>query len=224
MVTNGIMEEWRDYRDTIYAISNFGFVKNSTTGLILSSTVTRQGYHRLSIWEGKKPRTVAVHRLVAEMFLEQPTGCEIVNHIDGNPGNNRVDNLEWVTISANVQHAYETGLAKRGEDSVVAKLTEADVLRIVDCMIAKMSVVETAKMFGMSAAAISHIWNGKTWKHVKRPLQVTKNYKGKLSATDIPLIRGMFEEGLTDTQIAAKYGLASASIGNIRRGKNWSNY
>lgn len=219
-----MVEEWRTYKDTVYAISNFGFVRNVVTDLILSSTITRQGYHRISLWENRKSRTVAVHRLVAEMFLEQPDGANVVNHIDGNPGNNRVDNLAWTTISENIQHAYDTGLAKRGEDCVVAKLTEADVLKIVDCMLIKMSVAETAKMFGVSAAAISHIWNGKTWKHVKRPLQVTKNYKGKLVASDIPLIRAMFKEGLTDTQIAAKYSLASASIGNIRRGKNWVNY
>ncbi len=48
-----------------------------------------------------------VQHLVARMFMDpKPEGHEI-NHIDGNPSNNRLDNLEWVTHSENVKHAYQ---------------------------------------------------------------------------------------------------------------------
>lgn len=58
------------------------------------------------------PKRVAVHRLVAFAWINQPeTNRHVwINHKDGNKANNHRDNLEWTTISQNIQHAFDTGL------------------------------------------------------------------------------------------------------------------
>ena len=53
---------------------------------------------------------INIHRLVAGAFIPKPAGHTVVNHLDGNKRNNHVSNLEWVTTSKNIQHAYDTGL------------------------------------------------------------------------------------------------------------------
>ena len=54
-----------------------------------------------------------IHRLIAEAFIQNPENKPYVNHIDGNSHNNAASNLEWVTVSENVAHAWATGLIPR---------------------------------------------------------------------------------------------------------------
>jgi len=64
-------------------------------------------------------KRVAVHRLVALAWLPEPKENQVwVNHKDGIKSNNDYLNLEWTTISENIQHAYNTGLkvSKKGKE------------------------------------------------------------------------------------------------------------
>lgn len=78
-------------------------------GKVLSQTVAAtRGYCQVSLSVDGKAHKVYVHRLVAEAWL---SGCdETVNHKDGNKLNNDVSNLEWVSHSDNLRHAFATGL------------------------------------------------------------------------------------------------------------------
>jgi hypothetical protein len=64
-------------------------------------------YFRVVLRDGDKRKSISVHRLVANTFIRNTCGYPVVNHIDGNKQNNRVENLEWCTRSQNVKHAIQ---------------------------------------------------------------------------------------------------------------------
>jgi hypothetical protein len=57
------------------------------------------------VYQGVRSKC-SVHRLVAEAFLARVTGCNVVNHLDNNPLNNDVSNLEWTTPLGNTRHYH----------------------------------------------------------------------------------------------------------------------
>lgn len=72
----------------------------------------------------------SVHHLVLEAFVGlRPSGLEC-NHKDGNPSNNRLDNLEWVTPHRNNEHKNEIGHTTEGTKNGNAIYTTEDVLLI----------------------------------------------------------------------------------------------
>lgn len=96
-------------------------------GRILKCFVNHDGYIRVALSKNSKVKKVAVHRLVAESFLENPNQYPVVNHIDEVKDNNEVSNLEWCTQSENVLHgngiekmmSSEKWKATRGERGLV---------------------------------------------------------------------------------------------------------
>lgn len=65
---------------------------------------------RVDLWKNSRHTTFLVSRLIASTFISNPFNKPCINHIDGEPLHNNVENLEWVTYSENVNHAMNTGL------------------------------------------------------------------------------------------------------------------
>lgn len=59
------------------------------------------GYKIVNLWKDNKGKFFYVHRLVAEVFIPNPSNLPQVNHIDENKANNCVENLEWCNNSYN---------------------------------------------------------------------------------------------------------------------------
>lgn len=75
-------------------------------GRILSTRKNKQGYIQVDMCEDGVSYGRFVHVLLAETFIPNPNKLPIVNHIDENPSNNDLDNLEWCDYSYNAKHRY----------------------------------------------------------------------------------------------------------------------
>jgi hypothetical protein len=79
---------------------------------ILKTNSKYDRYLKVCLYKNNIGKYRTIHRLVAEAFIENNNNYKIINHIDGNRLNNRVDNLEWCTQKHNVKEAWKNGLSK----------------------------------------------------------------------------------------------------------------
>lgn len=114
-------EVWKpiDGYNGLYAVNNMGRVYSLRRNKILKPRRMPTGYLRVNLPSPKlSQRDVYIHRLVADAFCEHPEGCDVVNHIDNDPANNRADNLEWCTQRDNVIYAMEQGRVPRYPNNI----------------------------------------------------------------------------------------------------------
>lgn len=108
------MEEWKQYRDTNYEVSNLGNVRNKETQRLKTQFYKYNGekendYVRVSLYLDGKDKIIPVHRMVAECFLENFNENLEVNHKNNMRWDNRADNLEMVTREQNYQYSLTKG-------------------------------------------------------------------------------------------------------------------
>jgi hypothetical protein len=163
-----------------YRIGNDGSVWSAWVRAVGSGT--RHQYVIGAIWRLLQPkpqksghirvkltgrRMFLVHRLVLELFVGPcPPGMECC-HNDGNPGNNRVDNLRWGTRQSNADDRIVHGTNRHGEQHYAARLTAADVIRMrADHARGAARICDLAARHRIAAAHVSAVIYRKKWKHV----------------------------------------------------------
>lgn len=110
-----------------YEISEKGELRNSISGRLLKPKINKKGYVYYTVSCDGVLRDISAHRAVAISFLENPDDLEQINHIDGNKTNNHYSNLEWMTQSQNMKHAFENNLLNFSSIEVpVIQLTKDD--------------------------------------------------------------------------------------------------
>lgn len=98
-----------------YRVSDHGDVVSLCSGRErpVKQFVQGSGYYQVQLFKAPGDHFKAlVHRLVAKAFIPNPDSLPQVNHKDGNKLNNAVENLEWVSASDNIRHAYAIGLQR----------------------------------------------------------------------------------------------------------------
>ncbi len=130
-------------------------------------------YQRVTLSNGPQDTGFrAVHRLVAHAFIGPCPAGYVVNHKDGDPSNNRVENLEYVTQHENVLDSWRRGRqpAHRGMTTHFAKLTDNDVIQIRRLRSEGVTYSAIAAQFNTKPANVWHICIGRTWKHLLQRL------------------------------------------------------
>lgn len=103
-----------------YLINRLGVIKSIKPGTKYKSHLKPSncgsGYPSVCLVNESGNKTQTVHRLVAKAFIPNPLNKRTVNHINGKKGDNRAENLEWLTHGENNKHSYDIGLSDHLRD------------------------------------------------------------------------------------------------------------
>jgi hypothetical protein len=127
-----------------------------------------KGYFTVKLSCKGKKWTFQIHGLVLNAFKGKRPENAHGRHLDGNPENNDLSNLEWGTISENQRDRIRHNTHMRGERHVNSKLTTEKVVEIKNGLRdGTKTYAELADMFGVSISTISFIKQGKNWGWLK---------------------------------------------------------
>ena len=162
-----------------YTITEKGIITNTHTNYIIKPYTTKLGYVLVDLYSSEKKKIVKcyMHRLLMEHFVPNPENKKEVNRKDGDKTNYSLDNLEWVTPSENVQHAYDTGLNK----GVPKKMSDAKIAEAYSRFMQGTEFEYLLEDYGVCAAVMSvHINRYVTKNNLQNEYKTELNRQKKL--------------------------------------------
>lgn len=123
-------------------------------------------YVTVALCSSGKAKTHQVHTLVLTAFNRPPNDNEECDHQDFNRGNNKLPNLRWLTHHGNVAHSTTNGRIPSGERSAAAKLTERQVVRIRERVLAGETQRSVAAEYGITQQHVHRLATRKRWAHL----------------------------------------------------------
>ena len=171
------MEIWKSITgyEGYFEVSNLGnfrskdrFIRYKQNGIRkypgkpLKTETIVEGYQRVVLMkEGVKKRFMC-HRIVAQEFIPNPNNKPFINHIDGNPANNKVENLEWCTQEENEQHSVNS-LGKTMKGKTYPK---------------KIKCVETDVVYSSMNQCIQALGNNACIEGLNKAIRANRQYHG----------------------------------------------
>lgn len=135
----------------------------------------KDGYLKTAMRDDSgKRKYLRVHRVVAMTFLENPNNYPVVNHKNGIKSDNRLNNLEWCSISENTKHGFRVlGREPVHSTSIKIKLIniETNEVKIFEEM------SQASKELGVSLTAISSYFKRK--ERLGYKATILKKYRGE---------------------------------------------
>ena len=84
-----------------YLIFEDGVVMNTLIGKEMKARIDKYGYKQIGLRNGKKQKFFTIHRLIALAYIPNPDNKPVVDHINRNTQDNRIENLRWATYKEN---------------------------------------------------------------------------------------------------------------------------
>lgn len=200
-------EIWRPIEgyEEFYEVSNLGNVRSNDRyvwngkvyykkkGRVLKKTKTTTGYWKVELYKNGTRKSKRVHRLVAKAFIPKVKGRNLINHKDGNPLNNRVENLEWCNQGENMQHAYNIGLIKSNFTNNKEKILDEYITN------KKTNVAKLSRKYNCSSTSIRELLK-KHGIRIRDSGEVRKRY----DINRKELVK-LFNKGLSNKEIAKRF-------------------
>jgi hypothetical protein len=217
---NGV--EFKRYNDTYY-ISSKGLVFHASKNNIIPVHINKKGYSQIS--------PDVIHRAVYKVWKgDIPEGLTI-NHKDGNKCNNDIDNLEAITNSENIRHAFETGLQPS------ARWKESQVYQVCGLLEKNTQFKEIANTLGCFTDNDQHFLRrliyrlryDTAWKDISAKFNI-KNYDYEndnshrsISVEIVYRICELLESGLGNIEVSNKLNVKPGIVKEIRNGVTYKN-
>lgn len=124
-----------------------------------------KGYPHISVGRNPKKR-IPIHKIVGTAFNgPRPSGM-VTRHLDGNPFNNRADNLKWGTQKENTQDRIRHGRNNLGENNPRTPFKNRDVLEIRSLFSGGLGKDQLAAKFNVTVPCIHGIVTRLKWNHI----------------------------------------------------------
>lgn len=181
-----MQEIWKYIKgfEGMYQVSNLGRVRSvdrfDSMGRLHKSDIKAirdngHGYKVVQMYKDNKPKIGYIHRLVATAFIENPDNKPEVHHIDSDRGNNKLENLQWVTSKENnnfPEHIKsmkknpnwlknsKSAMAKAREKAIVVNSYRTRFTR-GGVSLEFSSLAEGARQLGLDKGCCTRVANGK---------------------------------------------------------------
>lgn len=164
-------EIWKDIEgfEGLYQVSNMGRIKSLGNGKsgnskerILKLRKNTYGYLQVVLSKDGKSKNYLVHRLVAEVFLDNPEGYNEVNHINEDKSDNRADNLEFCSGSYNCNYGTRNKrIAEKLTNHPDKSKPVIGIERITGLIVEFPSTMEAERQLGISNGNICNCLKGR---------------------------------------------------------------
>jgi len=159
------MERWKQVEAApSYRVSTRGVVMSKYTNRPLAGGKCRDGYIRITMCHNGERVRKKVGELVLTAFVGPRPEGHVIRHLNGDPGDDRLENLAWSTQKENISDKETHGTLIQGVRQWKSKLTDDDV-RVI--RMSTESTTELMKRFPVSRTTINKLRRGLGWKHVK---------------------------------------------------------